>query len=255
MNETAKLEVVERTPERSGRQPTLISQVPTTPMEMIGIAVARGATIEEINKLVDLRDRIEATEARKAFDAAVSDAKAEIKPIVKNRVVDFPGKDGRARTHYEYEDLAAVAEAIDPILAKHGLSYRYRSKQDGKLLTITCVLSHRSGHFEETTLSALNDESGNKNAIQSIASAATSLQRYTVKLALGLAASHDDDGRGAEATAKPVIDEKQIADLNALIDEVKADRTKLFKYLKIDRLEQILACNYSAVVKIIERKR
>src|ERR1700678_841991 len=149
MNETAKLEVVERMPERSGRQPTLISQVPTTPMEMIGIAVARGATIEEINQLVDLRDRIEAIEARKAFDAAVSDAKAEIKPIVKNREVDFTNREGK-RTNYKYEDLASIADAIDPILAKHGLSYRYRSKQDGKLLTITCVLSHRSGHFEET---------------------------------------------------------------------------------------------------------
>ena len=54
---------------------------------------------------------------------------------------------------------------------------------------MTCVLSHRDGHFEETTLTAGRDDSGKKNAIQQVGSTITYLQRYTLKAALGLAAA------------------------------------------------------------------
>lgn len=167
-----------------------------TPSQMLAIAVKRGADLATLEKFMDLQERWEKNQARKAFEAAVSAAKAEIKPIVKRQEVDFTSQKGR--THYKYEGFADIAAEIDPILAKHGLSYRHRSKQDGKRLTITCILAHRDGHSEETTLSADNDESGNKNSIQAIGSTSTFLQRYTVKLALGLSAAKDDDGKGGD---------------------------------------------------------
>lgn len=173
-----------------------------TPMQMLQIAVSKGADLEYLQKLMDLQERWEKNLARKAFDAAISAAKPKIKPILKNREVDFTSQ--RGRTNYVYEDFAQVASQVDPVLAEHGLSYRHRSVQNGKTMTITCVLSHREGHFEETSLSADNDESGNKNSIQAVGSVATYLQRYTLKLALGLAAAKDDDARSA---AKPTIPE------------------------------------------------
>lgn len=176
-----------------------------TPAQMLAIAVQQGADLQKLEKLMELQERWEANQARKSFDAAISAAKAEIKPVVKKREVDFPARNGGSRTNYKYEDLAAIADAVDPILSKYGLSYRHRAKQDGKLLTVTCILSHRDGHFEETTLFANNDESGNKNAIQSIGSAATYLQRYTLKLALGLAATKDDDARTTDNKPEPEI--------------------------------------------------
>ena len=83
-------------------------------------------------------------------------------------------------------------------MAAHGLSYRFRTIQDGAI-KVTCILSHKSGHSEENTLSGPADASGSKNAIQAIGSTLTYLQRYTLTQALGLAASDDDDGRSAEA--------------------------------------------------------
>src|SRR6185295_16714658 len=123
-----------------------------------------------------------------------------------------PAKNGGSRTNYKYEGFSDIAEHVDPILAKYGLSYRHRPKQDAKVLTITCILAHRDGHSEETSLFASNDESGNKNSIQSVGSTATYLQRYTLKLALGLAAAKDDDGRKA-GSDEPTITEEQVANL------------------------------------------
>ncbi len=149
--------------------------------------------IEKFERLMAMRERVEDRIAKQAFDSAIALAKGELSPIVKNRAVDFTSQKGR--TNYRYEDFAAVASAVDPALARHGLSYRFRSEQQGTKLKVTCRVSHRDGYAEETTLEGVNDTSGNKNDMQAVGSAATYLQRYTLKLALGLAASNDDDGR------------------------------------------------------------
>jgi hypothetical protein len=191
-----------------------------TPMQMLQYAMSQNADLDRLQKFMDLHLQWEKNQARKAFDRAISLAKAEIKPILKNREVDF--KTDKGRTNYQYEDLAQVAVQVDPILAKYGLSYRHRPRQEGNVLHITCILSHCDGHSEESTLSANNDNTGNKNAIQSVGSAATYLQRYTLKLALGLAAARDDDGAGTDQkpTEKtPEGYESWKADMTALADE------------------------------------
>ncbi|MBL3562233.1 ERF family protein [Rhodovulum sulfidophilum] len=174
-----------------------------TPMGMISQAVATGASIETVERLIALHERWESGRARKAFDAAISAARAEIKPIVKGSTVDYESKKSGDRTNYSYETLDAIAREVDPILAQHGLSYRFRSRQgDRGGLAVTCIVAHCDGYSEETTLSGPPDQSGNKNAYQAIGSAATYLQRYTLKLALGLSAAKDDDAQGAGRAAE-----------------------------------------------------
>lgn len=236
-------------------RPQTLTVVPetavVTPMQLLQVAMSQGADLQKLEKLMELQERWEANQARKAFDAAISLAKAEIKPIVKNRAVDFTSQKGR--TNYEYEDFAAVSGAVDPILSKYGLSYRHRSKQDGKSLTITCRISHRDGYFEDTELSALNDESGNKNGIQGIGSTATYLQRYTLKIALGLAATKDDDGRGSQD--EELISRNQLADLEALLSEVGANIPAFLKVCKLDRLEDMPARKFKDAIARLEEKR
>lgn len=234
-------------------RPSAVAPMPdATPMQMLAILIQRGAEIDKLKPLMDLHERWEANQARKAFEAAIAAAKAEIKPILKNREVDFAGEKGR--TNYKYEDFAQIALEVDPILAKHGLNYRHRPQQNGKTLTITCIVAHRDGHHEESSLSADNDQTGNKNSIQAVGSAATYLQRYTLKLALGLAASKDNDGRGGGSGA-PRINEDQIANLKALLTEVGANEINFLKWLRVNSLSDILAEHYDGCVKAIEAKR
>jgi len=222
-----------------------------TPMEMLSLAVQRGTDMAQLEKLMELQERWQANQARKAFDEAIAAAKAKIKPIVKKREVDFTTAKGR--TNYHYEDLALIASEVDPILSEFGLSYRYRSKQDGNKVSVTCVIAHREGHSEETTLTALNDESGNKNSIQAIGSAVTYLQRYTLKLALGLAAAKDDDGKssgGAET-----ITEKQAADLQALATELGANLEQFKRYLRVEMLTDLPASKYKDAIAALKKRK
>lgn len=224
-----------------------------TPMDMLDRAVAQGANVETLEKLMALQERWEKTQARKAFDDAMSAAKAEIPVIFKNRVVDFTGKTG-IRTNYRHEDMAGIARTVDPILSKHGLSYRFRTTSNPtEPVTVTCIVSHRLGHSEENTLSAGRDESGNKNAIQAVGSTVTFLQRYTLKAALGLAASADDDGKAA-AEAGPITAE-QAATIETLVAETKTDITKFLTWISAESISDIPASKCTDVIAMLNAKK
>lgn len=233
-----------------------------TPMAMIDRALESGAGIETLEKLMALQERYEANNAKREYNAAVADARAEIGPISKNRTVDFTSKNGGSRTNYKFEDLAEIARTVDPVLAKHGLSYRYRTAQNGNTVRVTCVVSHRDGYSEETSLEAPADNSGNKNGIQGIGSTITFLQRYTLKAALGLAVANDDDGQkgGAPARAEPPVAQeltgKQCAELRTLIEETGSNLDLLLKAAgKAPSLEDIHPSLFEKVkARLLEKK-
>lgn len=226
---------------------------PMTPMQMLEHAVSTGQGIDVIDKLMTLQERWEGNQARKAFDNAIADAKAEIPAIQKHRRVDFTGAKGR--TNYAHEDMATIAETVGPILAKHGLSYRYRTAQgEGGMVTVTCIISHRDGYSEETSLSAGRDESGNKNNIQAVGSTITYLQRYTLKAALGLAASNDDDGASAERD-NTKISQDQVKVLLSLIEDTGTDIEQFCKVGRIEAIPDMLASDFDDARRLLETKK
>jgi hypothetical protein len=170
---------------------------------------------------------------------AIAAAKAEIPVVVKNAT---------GHNSKRYADFAAIARAVDPVISKHGLSYRFRTMQTDKI-SVTCVLSHEAGHYEENTLTALADTSGNKNAIQAIGSTLTYLQRYSLVQALGIAASEDDDGRAA-GTGEAITDE-QVDEISKLLTETKSNLVLFLKKINLESLTEIRADKFDDVVKLI----
>lgn len=225
-----------------------------TPMDMLDRAVSQGADIVVLEKLMGLQERYEANQARKAFDNAMASAKAKIPTIFKNKAVDFTSAKGR--TNYRYEDLAEVAKTVTPILAEFGLSYRFRTTSNvNEPVSVTCIVSHRDGHFEENTLCAGRDDSGNKNSIQAVGSTLTYLQRMTLKAALGLAASADDDGKASGSDDGGFITDAQLRQLTDLAAEVGADVGKACRHLKIETLADLPASRFNSAMAALEAKR
>ena len=222
-----------------------------TPMDMLERAVSQGANIDTLTKLMDLQERWEKGQARKAFDGAMAEAKAEIPVITKNREVDFTSSKGR--TNYRHEDLAGIARTVDPILTEHGLSYRFRTTSAlNEPVSVTCIVSHRDGHSEENTLSAGRDDSGNKNSIQAVGSTITYLQRYTLKAALGLAASDDDDGKGSEDAG--TISPDQVEQLRQAIVDTGSDLPRFLKKFTIDTLPEMKLSQFGEAMMLLDQK-
>jgi predicted transposase YbfD/YdcC len=211
---------------------------------------------DKIQKMLDLKAQWDATEARKAFTVAMAAFKAIPPKIVKNKHVRFPSEKGVVE--YDHATHSEVTEKIAAGLGQHGLSHRWNIEQSEGRIRVTCIITHSLGHAESVAMTADADNSGRKNHIQAIASAVSYLQRYTLLAATGLTSADmdkaDDDGKGAGSKPE-TIDDNQVANLEALITEVKADKEKFLRYLKVSALSDILASSYSTAVKLLEAKR
>lgn len=215
---------------------------------------------EVLSQLMTLQERYDARESGREFNDALAMAKEDLPIIPKNNLVGYRHKDGSGETGYRHEDLGTIAAMVNPILSRNGLSYRWRSSMAGATLTVTCVLSHRRGHSEETSLSAPADMSGKKNPHQAIASALTYLQRYTLKCALGLAAGNDDDGRGG-VVDEPLVTPAQADELALIGNRANVNWPAFFAWAK-DRLgwtaksvHEIRAADYEVAKTAMNKKR
>ncbi len=166
-----------------------------TPMGILQMAISQGADIDKLTKLMELQERWEANEARKAFNAAMAKFKDNPPQLSKNKHVKFHTSKGV--TEYDHATLNHVTDQITASLAAVGVSHKWAIDQQGSSISVSCILTHALGHSEKTTLSSGPDDSGGKNSIQSIGSAVTYLQRYTLLAATGMAAGLDEDGRAS----------------------------------------------------------
>lgn len=188
------------------RYPLTLAEEPSTaitPMGLLQMAVSQGADIDKLAKLMDLQERWEANEARKAFTAAMAKFKAHPPRISKNKHVKF------GNTEYDHATLDNVTGPITAALSAVGISHKWSVEQTGPEISVSCVLTHERGHSETTTLRSGADSSGSKNSIQAIGSAITYLQRYTLLAATGMAAAGtDNDGHGASGLPDEQVSEK-----------------------------------------------
>jgi len=206
-----------------------------TPMEMIQQGVASGASLEQMQQLMDLQERWEKNEARKAFDAAMSDFKANPPTLTKNKTVSFN------ETTYDHATLDMVVNTVSPELSKHGLSHKWVTEQlEGGAIKVSCVITHRMGHNEQTALQGSPDSSGAKNNIQAIGSTVTYLQRYTLLSALGLAV----DGQDKDATNVGNITDEEFNELAALIEEVGSSNQAFCKRFSIQSVKELPAAKF-----------
>ncbi len=178
-------------------------QVVTTPDDLLRMAVAQGASLDYLERLMVMKERFDALAARRAFVEAMANFKTEPLDIFKKKSVGYTTKEGDF-VGYKHAELSDIADVVVPALARHGLSHRWQVKQEAGRITVICEVTHRSGHMESVTMDAAPDSSGKKNQIQQVASAITYLQRYTLLAVCGLAtkSEHDDDGRAAGGAAE-----------------------------------------------------
>jgi len=218
-----------------------------TPAAMIQAAVRSGADLEKLHGLLDLQMKWEQNEARKAFNKAMSDFKADPPTITKDKAVSF----GVGKTSYRHATLSNVVDKITQALSRHGLSASWRTHQDGQI-GVTCRISHVLGHYEETTLTAPADTSGSKNAIQAIGSTVTYLQRYTLLAITGLATEdQDNDGAGAPE----VIDQKQLGQILDMLADTDTDEARFIKYLGIEKLEAMPKSMFPKALADLQAKK
>ncbi|MCK5606738.1 ERF family protein [Candidatus Pacearchaeota archaeon] len=216
--------------------------------KIMELAIEKG-DLDKVEKMMELQERYEIREAKKAYVAAMTAFKADPPRIEKDSHVKF--KTSKGTTEYKHANLANASDKINRALSVYGLSAAWETNQDERGIAVTCKITHILGHCETTTLKAGGDDSGGKNKIQAIGSTVTYLERYTLLALTGLAThEEDDDGAGSEAI---YIDEEQMATINEFIESIGGDCLKNFKkYIEVDDLDKILAKDYKKAITALK---
>lgn len=220
----------------------------TTPADLLQMAVSQGADLAKLEKLMDLQERWEANQAKKAYVHAMSGFHSESIQLIKDK--------DNSQYKSKYVSKGNLVKTAAPFLGKHGLSHRFDITQDGDSITVSCILTHEMGHSEKVSMTGQPDKSGSKNPIQQIKSTKTYLEIATFESVTGLASSEslDDDGNGS---GKPVevITPNQFANIISLFQEVDGSEEAFCKYFKITKIEQLPAKSYEKAVAMLESKR
>ena len=207
--------------------------------------------VDKLERLMAMYERITSRSAEQAFNEAMSAVQTEMRPIAADA--------NNPQTKSKYASYLALDRAMRPIYTKHGFSLSYNTADGAPegCVRVVCDVA-KGGYSKPYPVDRPADGKGAKGGdvmtkTHAAGSAFTYGQRYLIKMIFNIAVGEDDDGN--RAGAGPLITSEQVGDLQALLDEVKADKERFCKYLKIGSLAEILASDFDHAMRLLEAKR
>lgn len=195
-----------------------------TPEAMIMKAIDKGSSVDTIEKLLNLRERLNKEKAEIALREAMTKFQS-ICPIIK-KTKKVPNKDNKG-TRYKYAPLEEIAKTIKPYMKECGLSYDVESSLvkigEDWFVQDKVTIYHTLGAFKSSTFSTPIDKDAYMTKQQTFGSADSFSIRYALRNALGLVtAGDDDDGEGGDNPEE----QKKIA------EAIKKEREEIVAYIQ-----------------------
>jgi len=220
-----------------------------SPTDLLEILINKGADLATLEKFMDLKDREEKNNARKAYVKAMADFKSDPPSIYKDKT--------NSQFNSKYSSIDALVNPAIPYLSQHGLSHNWDYGKEGDLEKVTCTITHELGHSEAVSMTAPADKSGgnSKNAIQQIKSTYTYLKIATFEAVTGLVsqeANLDDDGNGAGVI---YVDEKQLSSVVDMINAKSIDETLFLKHMGAESTDKILAKDFGRAMNVLKKAK
>jgi len=218
------------------------------------VAMDPNVPIERLERMMEMKDKMEAKEAERAFASAFAAMQQEI-PVIPERGA-IKNRAGEVQSTYPlWEDV--IAGLREP-LANHGFSISFdRRKEDG-VTYYGCILTHAMGHTRRAEIDLPRDTSGSKNDVQGEGSSVSYGQRYSSKMAVNWTSVGTQDDDGAVAGAGQTITEEQFRELSDLIERIGIAESVVLNAEKITSLELLPSAKFKAVrgnLEITAKKR
>lgn len=211
--------------------------------------------IDKMERLIAMKERIDAQQAKTDFARAMSAAQSELRPIAADAA--------NPQTKSKYASYAALDKEIRPIYSRHGFALSFNTSPDAPvdMLRVTCDVMHEGGHSVHYSVDMPADGKGAKGGDVMTKTHATGAamsygQRYLLKLIWNLAVGEDRDGN----TVAPAISVKQYNELKKKISDVQADEVAFIEYLKSQRalegddISELPASAFANAMSALNRK-
>ena len=223
-------------------------------MDLLQAAVDKEVTVETLERLVALHERVSDRQAAQDYSAAMADFQNACPPIPKTSTAHIASKSG-AKYSYTYAELDQIASVIGPLLHARGLSYAWDCEVKEGMLKCVCTVTHTAGHSKTGAFICPIDEQKQMSGPQQYASALTFAQRKSLSQVLGLSTTdRDNDGAEGSDGEPATITDEQVTLLRDMMTEASADESKFLAYLGYDSLEAILNTSLEAALAALEAK-
>jgi hypothetical protein len=221
------------------------------PSILIREAMRSDVAPEKLRELLAVRREWEADEARKAYNAAITDFQRRA-PIIEK---------GDKAYDKAYARMDRIWREIRPLLAETGLSVTWqicelRGEGAGQLCHVEGMLRHRAGHGERLVQDIPMPEIiKGQNKAQQMGSASTYARRYAMCAALGIVTGDDDDGHSAATT---LIDPDEVREINDLLDACRGlagfNEKAFWGWVGVQAADQIPVARLADVLAMLKRK-
>lgn len=199
--------------------------------------------VTKLEKLLDVRERLEAKQSEQAFSVAMNEAQSEMGRVSADAV--------NSQTRSNYATYGQLDRALRPVYTRHGFSLSFDTEESPKAehIRVLCYVSHRDGHTRTYKADVPADGKGAKGGdvmtkTHAFGSGTSYGMRYLLKMIFNVAiGDSDDDGNGGEPDGKAVDLLKRLMEHNVALRDwlhVVLDIIEHFREAEPD-LEKIAA--------------
>jgi hypothetical protein len=212
------------------------------------------ADIEKLDRLLQMKQRMDDTASQKSFNGAMAACQAEMPRIIAGT--------SNGHTKSTYADLATIYTVAKPIAAKHGLSFSTMpcKSETSHHLGVKWVLRHADGHTESGETEIPTDDRGtngtvNKTGTHAFGSSNTYARRYLFCMIFDIAIGKDDDGNAGGGKPDPLISAAQYIEVRDLAGEIGVDESEICAHARVDDLRELTVKSFQTVLKKLQITR
>lgn len=220
-----------------------------SPAELIIQAVQNNADLDKLKGLMELQEKWEQMQAKKAYNEEM---------VLVHREIPLVGKSlTNEQTHSSYASLDHIICKTKDIYTQHGFSVSFYEGETTKPehIRICADVTHRAGHTQSYYYDVPMDGVGikgnaNMTKIHAKASSTSYGRRYLMCMIWNIPTGDDNDGdAGVE-----YISEAQLSQIMDIVDNNNINKEKFLAYLKVGLLNQLPAAKFAMAMTALEAK-
>jgi len=206
--------------------------------------------VQKLEKIVEVQMQVIKEQSRQAFNIDMVAVQKEIPTVLRDKE--------NAQTSSQYASYEKIIDETKKIYTKKGFSVAFFEEDCEKPdhIRVAANLMHSAGHTEQYHVDIPLDKSGikgtvNKTATHAKGSSMTYGRRYLLSMIFNIPTS-DDDGNAAGIQ---LLNEAEVNKINDLIRELNVDKEKFLKYMKVNKIDEVAAKDFSKALSALEQKR
>lgn len=204
--------------------------------------------VEIMRELLAIKERAEASEAKRAFDGALHQMQAKIR-ISRDGAIMVKGE-----VRSRYATIDQLDDVLRPLMSEHGFSFQMSEVGvEGEMRVFAGTLRHTMG-YQDTLLARLPlDRSDFRTQVQSEGSTISYARRQLYKLHFNIVErSQDDDGSGKNVQP---IDPEQARDIETMIADTSSNKDVFLAYFRIKNVADLKKADLPLAMEMLQHKQ